>query len=59
MNEEEIIEIFCDRTINTKVNNYIFTGVEDFKILDSIPNRCGISFQGYETFLLLKILRLI
>lgn len=47
MNEEEIINIFCDRTINTKVNNYIFAGVEDFKILDLIPNRCGISFQEY------------
>lgn len=44
MFEEKIIETFCDRTINSKVNNYIFTGVEDFKILDKIPDKCGISF---------------
>lgn len=47
MNEEEIIDIFCNRAINTKVNNYIFTGVEDFKILNSIPDICGVSFEGY------------
>lgn len=42
MKEEEIIEQFRQRYINSKVNNYIFTGIDNFKILDSIPNKCDI-----------------
>lgn len=43
MTEKEILEEFKYRYINLKTNNYIFCEVNDFKILDSIPNICDIS----------------
>ena len=42
MTEKEILEEFKYRYINLKTNNYIFCEVNDFKILDSIPNICDI-----------------
>lgn len=43
MTESEILEEFKYRYINTKTNNYIFCGVQDFKILDNIPDVCNLS----------------
>lgn len=43
MLEKEILELFKCRYLNEKTNNYIFTGVDDYKILDKIPKCCGIS----------------
>lgn len=47
MLEEEIIEIFRYRDLNSKTNNYIFTGTHDFQILDHIPDTCSISTVDY------------
>jgi len=41
--KEEIIDTFKYRHLNSKVNNFIFCEMDDFKILDMIPKRCGIS----------------
>lgn len=41
-NKEEILNLFNSRYLNSKTNNYIFTGIDDFKILDDISNRCSI-----------------
>lgn len=43
MLEEEIINEFKHRYLNSKVNNYIFTGIDDFRMLDNIPDRCSIT----------------
>lgn len=43
MLKKEIIGEFKYRRLNSKVNNYIFTGVYDFKILGSIPDKCNIT----------------
>lgn len=43
MSEEEIIRYFKQRYLNSKVNNYIFTKINDFKILDNIPDICWIT----------------
>ena len=43
MLEEEIIEEFNHRYLNSKTNNFIFSEIDDLKILDSIPDRCNIS----------------
>lgn len=42
MKKEEIIELFKKRYLNSKVNSYIFTRIDDFNILDNIPNKCNI-----------------
>ena len=42
MNEKEMIEMFKQRYLNSKTNNYIFSRIDDYKILDKIPNRCSI-----------------
>lgn len=43
MLEEEIIGEFKHRFLNSKVNNYIFTSIDDFRMLDKIPGRCNIT----------------
>lgn len=43
MSEQEIIQLFNDRYLNSKTNNFIFTGIDDFSILDYIPEQCCIS----------------
>lgn len=43
MLKEEIIDIFKYRCLNSKVNNFIFCEMDDFMILDKIPERCSIS----------------
>lgn len=43
MTKQEIIEEFKRRYINSKNNNYIFTEINDFGILDDIPDVCSIS----------------
>lgn len=43
MTEREILEEFKHRYLNLKTNNYIFCEIDDFKILDNIPDRCSIS----------------
>lgn len=43
MSEQEIIRLFNDRYLNSKTNNFIFTGIDDFSILDYIPEQCCIS----------------
>lgn len=43
MLENEINELFNHRTLNSKSNNFIFTRVSDFSILNNIPKRCNIS----------------
>lgn len=48
MLEQEIIETFQHRTLNEKNNNYIFTGIEDFGILESIPDRCSVSIRDHD-----------
>jgi len=45
MNEKEILELFRYRYLNSKTNNYIFTEVEDFDILKSIPENCMVSIS--------------
>lgn len=49
MSEEEIIGYFKQRYLNSKVNNYIFTKINDFKILDNIPDICNITLLDNET----------
>lgn len=48
MLEQEIIELFNVRHLNAKTNNYIFSGIDDFIILDSIPDECSISINDNE-----------
>lgn len=48
MLEEEIIEEFRHRDLNCKTNNYIFTGISDFQILNRIPDKCSISMPEYK-----------
>ena len=43
MNKEEIIEEFKHRYINSKNNNYIFSELNNFDILDNIPNQCFVT----------------
>lgn len=43
MSEQEIIQLFNDRYLNSKTNNFIFAGIDDFSILDHIPDKCCIS----------------
>ena len=43
MSEQEIIRLFNDRYLNSKTNNFIFAGIDDFSILDHIPDQCCIS----------------
>lgn len=43
MSEQEIIQLFNDRYLNSKTNNFIFAGIDDFSILDYIPEQCCIS----------------
>lgn len=43
MTEREILEEFKYRYLNTKTNNYIFYGLDNFKMLNCIPDRCIIS----------------
>lgn len=43
MTKSEILQEFNYRYINSKNNNYIFTGVKDFAIVDEIPDICSIS----------------
>lgn len=43
MLEQEILEEFRYRYLNLKTNNYIFCMLDDFGILDNIPDRCRIS----------------
>ena len=43
MSENEIIQEFKRRYINLKVNNYIFCGLDNFEIINKIPETCSIS----------------
>lgn len=43
MLKEEIIKEFKHRNLNSKTNNFIFSGIDDFKFLNDIPDRCSIS----------------
>lgn len=43
MLENEIIQKFKRRYINLKVNNYIFCGLDNFEIINKIPETCSIS----------------
>lgn len=43
MTEKDIIEEFKHRYLNAKTNNYIFCGLDDFRMLGIIPDRCSIS----------------
>ena len=43
MSEEEILELFSYRYFNSKTNNYIFSEICDFRILDNISDTCNIS----------------
>lgn len=43
MTEREILEEFKYRYLNTKTNNYIFCRLDNFKMLNCIPDRCSIS----------------
>lgn len=47
MSEKEILELFRYRYLNSKTNNYIFSEIEDFGILKSIPDSCMISISEY------------
>ena len=47
MSEKEILELFRYRYLNSKTNNYIFSKIEDFGILKSIPDSCIISISEY------------
>lgn len=42
MTEKEIISLFKYRYFNTKTNNYIFSELDDFSIVDKIPKKCNI-----------------
>ncbi|MBE6159552.1 MAG: hypothetical protein E7157_00680 [Lactobacillales bacterium] len=42
MTEMEIISEFKYRYLNEKTNNYIFCQLEDFKVIQKIPDRCSI-----------------
>lgn len=44
MEKDAIIELFKDRELNCKNNNYIFSNVDDFKIINNIPDFCFITF---------------
>lgn len=48
MSEEEILQLFKERYINSKNNNFIFTEVNDFSIIDKIPDICSISCTANE-----------
>lgn len=43
MTEKEILEEFKYRYINSKTNNYIFTGIDNFEILSNIPEICSVT----------------
>lgn len=43
--EKEILEEFNYRYLNSKTNNYIFCDVDDFTILDKIPDKCSVSLS--------------
>ena len=45
MPEAEIIALFEQRYLNSKTNNFIFTGINTFEILDDIPDKCDISMS--------------
>lgn len=42
MTENEILKEFNSRYLNSKTNNYIFCEMENFNMLDSIPDVCNI-----------------
>lgn len=49
MPEKEVIELlFQRRYLNSKTNNYIFTDLDNFGILDDIPDKCSISTSENE-----------
>ena len=43
MSIEEIVDIFINRDLNIKNNNFIFTNVSDMSFLSQIPKICQIS----------------
>lgn len=43
MTEKEILEEFNHRYINSKTNNYIFTGINNFEILNNMPKICDVT----------------
>ncbi len=45
MVKEEIIELFKNRYLNTKTNNYIFSLVDNFKLLEDIPDSCNVTMS--------------
>lgn len=45
MVESEILEVFNDRYLNKKTNNFIFCGFEDLSIIDKIKNKCCINMD--------------
>jgi len=45
MSENEILELFRYRYLNSKTNNYIFSEIKNFDILKSIPDNCIISIS--------------
>lgn len=45
MLEKEILEEFKHRYLNSKTNNYIFCKLDNFSLLENIPDRCNISIE--------------
>lgn len=43
MEEKEITELFNHRDLNSKTNNFIFSQIDDFRMLNGISDRCSIS----------------
>ena len=49
MTENEILKEFNSRYLNSKTNNYIFCEMENFNMLDSIPDFCNIRMDDCDT----------
>ena len=47
MNDKKILTMFSDRTLGCSTNNYIFSLVDDFEVLDKIPSRCWIDLPEH------------
>lgn len=46
MSENEILELFNYRDLSKKTSNYVFSEIKNLNIMDSIPEKCRISFVG-------------
>ncbi len=47
MNDKKILTMFSDRTLGCSTNNYIFSSVNNFEVVDTIPSRCFVELPEH------------